>query len=212
VAGCAHVPPEAVKLSYQIGQDLPRLHESYDSLVHQRFEDFRARRKAYLDEVWTPDFLPRWIEKGRLVDVANGTVVWSFDTASFVRPTPGQERSQLLSTISEWSAQAVGKVEKKRKELLDPLDQDEKELRRQVQEAFTRVVQANAYITAHLQSLRDVEEAQDEALKALGIKDLRDSINGALAKASDEAADGLDKVRKADGLIDKAKEAMNNIH
>ena len=171
VAGCAHVPPEAVKLSYQIGQDLPRLHESYDSLVHQRFEDFRARRKAYLDEVWTPDFLPRWIEKGRLVDVANGTVVWSFDTASFVRPTPGQERSQLLSTISEWSAQAVGKVEKKRKELLDPLDQDEKELRRQVQEAFTRVVQANAYITAHLQSLRDVEEAQDEALKALDIKD-----------------------------------------
>ncbi len=211
VAGCAHVPAEAVKLSYQVGQDLPRLHESYDNLIHERFEDFRARRKAYLEEVWAPDFLSRWIEKGRLVDIAKGTIVWSFDTASFIKPTPGNEKMQLLTTINEWSAQAVGKIEKKRKELLDPLDRDEKELRRQVQEAFTRVMQANAYITAHLQSLRNVEEAQDEALKALGIKDLRDSINKALAKASDEAAAGLDKVRKADGLVDKAKEAMNSI-
>ncbi len=171
VAGCAHVPPEAVQLSYQIGQDLPRLHESYDSLIHQRFEDFRARRRAYLDEVWTTAFLSRWIETGRLADVADGTVVWSFDTNSFVKPTPGQEKAQLLATINEWTGQAVGKLEKKRKELLDPLDHDEKELRRQVQDAFNRVVQANAYITAHLQSLRDVEQAQDEALKALDIKD-----------------------------------------
>src|SRR6267142_1829924 len=58
--GCAHVPKEAVQLSYQIGQDLPRLHESFDGLIRDRFEDFRAQRNAYVDDVWAPTFLARW--------------------------------------------------------------------------------------------------------------------------------------------------------
>jgi len=200
-AGCAHVPPEAVKLSYQIGQDLPRLHESYDQLIHDRFDDFRARRNGYVDEVWSPTFLSRWIERAKLVETAKGEVVWSFENKAFVAPTAGKEKVQLLATVREWSRQALAQIEKKRRSLLDPLDQDEQELRRQVREAFTRVIEANAYVTAHLASLRHVEEAQDEALQALRLKDLRDSINVSLTRASARAITGLEAVRKADSVV-----------
>jgi len=206
--GCAHVPPEAVQLSYQIGEDLPKLHASYDLLVQQRFEDLRRQRSAYVDEVWAPAFLARWIAAGRLVEVAQGSVVWSFESTAFVAPTTGKEKVELLSTVSEWANQAIAQISKKRAALLDPLDQQERDLRAKVAEAFSRVVQANAYITAHLESLQHVEQAQDEALKAFKLKDLRDEIDNTLAKVSDEAAKGLEKVREADGLLEKAKGSM----
>ena len=211
-AGCSHVPKEAVQLSYQVGQDLPRLHESYDALIQGRFADFRARRNAYVDEVWAPDYIRRWIENGRLVDVAKGGVVWSFDTGSFVPPTVGKEKTQLLATVQEWANAAVAEIANKRSELLGPLDKEEKELRALVAEAYGRVIQANAYITAHLASLQSVEQQQDEALKALQLKDLRDKIDAALAKASADAATGLDAVKKADGLLDKAGDARKRLH
>lgn len=206
--GCSHVPKEAVQLSYQIGQDLPRLYESHDNLIRATYENLRARRNAYVDDVWAPQMLASFIDKGKLVDTAAGRVVWSADTASFVAPTPGKEKVQLLSTVSEWARAAVAKIERKRKTVLEPLDREEAELRKQVQEAFARVIQANAYITAHLASLRGVEETQDEVLAALKLKELRDSINSALAKASEGAAAGLEQIRKADGLVDKGGDAL----
>jgi hypothetical protein len=211
-SACSHVPKEAVQLSYQIGQDLPRLHESYDALIHARFEDFKARRTAYVDDVWAPEYLSRWIVAGKLVDTAQGTLVWSFETTSFVSPSPGKEKAQLLATVHEWASVALDEIEAKRAELLEPLDRDEKALRKQVHDAFTRLIQANAYITAHLASVRNVEEQQDEVLKALSIKTLRDEIDAALMKASESAATGLDALRKADGLVDKAEKATQRLH
>ena len=207
--GCAHVPREAVQLSYQIGQDLPRLHESFDSLIHDRFEDFRAQRNGYVDEVWAPTFLGRWIEEGKLVAVARGETVWSFDTESFAAPTPGKAKAQLLATIQEWSQVAIAQIEMKRHSLIDPLDQEEDSLRSQVREAFTRMVQANSYITAHLASLKHVEDAQDEALQALRLKDLRDSIDRSLKQVSENARTGLEAVRRLDGLVEKASRHMS---
>ena len=203
--GCAHVPPEAVQLSYQVGQDLPQLHQAYDNLIHQHFEDLRMRRSAYVDEVWAPDFLRRWIAAGRLVEVAQGKAVWSFDKADFVTPTRDQP-VEMLATVREWSEQAIWQIEQKRRGLLDPLDKDEEQLRRVVKDAFTRVIQANAFITAHLASVRRVEQGQDQALKELGLKDLRDTIDNGLVAASDAAAKGLEEVRKADQLLDRATE------
>jgi len=135
--------------------------------------------------------------------------VWSFEAKSFVAPTPGKEDVQLLATVREWSDQAISQVERKRRALLDPLDQEEKEIRKQVAEAFSRVIQGNAYVTAHLASIRHVQDEADGDLQALRIKDLRDSIDSTLIGASNKAAAGLDIVRKADGLVDKAADASH---
>ena len=71
--------------------------------------------------------------------------------------------------------------------------------------SFANTSWANATITAHLNSLREVQEVQDQALQALHVKDLRDKINKALVTASDKAAGGLDKIKEADAKLEKLK-------
>ena len=95
-----------------------------------------------------------------------------------------------------------------RKGLLDPIDRDEKMLIASVDEAFARLVRANAIITAHLNSLRKVQEVQDEALKSLKLKDMRDKINQQLISASEKAADAIQKMQRAEKPLEKISDKL----
>jgi hypothetical protein len=106
---------------------------------------------------------------------------------------------------------AILVIEAKKKELMDPINNDEKALLLAVDEAFARTMRANATITAHLNSLRKVQEVQDEALKAMELKELRDQINQGLILSSEHAKDALEELKKAEGLIDQADEKKNTL-
>ena len=170
-----------------MGQNLAAVHESDRELIKQHFANIRQQRLDWLDDEWIPKFLGKFLVKGRLVDVATGKTVFDRDAAKFVDPTPGREKAQLLDSVQAWTEEAMIQIDKKRKEIVEPVDNDEKELLASVDEAFARLFRGNAAITAHLNSLRKVQGAQDDILKALDLKDLRQQINEQLAKASDKA-------------------------
>ena len=200
--GCSSVPKEVVELSYQIGTDLDVLHGSYDAMVVDRFNGFRAKREQYLEEEWIPMFLADFIKNGKLVETAKGSVVWSDEADDFVVPTPGREQAQLLATIREWSNAAIAEIRVKRSELIDPLNEQEISIRRDLDEAFTRIRTANTYITAHLNSIREVEEVQAQALDKIGLADIVRKLDVAIADVSKAADAGLQKIREADGFVD----------
>lgn len=206
VSACASVPPEAVELSYLVGRDIGKLQQSYDLLLEQRFEDYRAQRITYLEDVWAPAFIAEWIRDGRLVDTARGGVVYDESQDKFVAPTPGREQQQLLSTIYGWSDAAIFEINDKRASLLDPLDEQERQVRREARAAFDQLIRANALITAHLNSIREVQDFQNQALEALGIEDVVSSLNDSLVQVSNRARDGLDAIRRADGHLGRAIE------
>ncbi len=206
--GCSTVPKEVVELSYRMGDDISAVQKSYKILIHDHFESLRGERLRYLNEEWTPKYIRAWVEDGRLVDVAKGVVVWSEEKGDFVRPVAGKEEEGLLITIGFWSVAAIKEIEEKKTELLEPLNKQEDQLSSWVDEAFNRLYRGNATITAHLNSLRKVQEVQDDALAALNLKDLRDKINNELVTASDKAEAGLEAVRKADGLLGEAKKKL----
>jgi hypothetical protein len=210
-ASCASVPQESVELSHIIGKDLKALKASYDLLIQERFSDYRTRRIDYLENEWIPKFIDVWIKKGRLIDTAQGKVVFDEAQRKFVPPTGGQEQQQLLSTILSWSKSAIRQIEKKRAKLIDPLDAEEASIRAQAAKAFDQLIQANAVVTAHLSSIRDVKELQTQALETIGAKDLVDQLNKQLIALSNSAEAGMDEIRNADGLVDRASEVRNNI-
>lgn len=183
---CASVPKEAVELSYTVGEDIEAVHLSYRALISQHFQNLRAQANQFLDQQWTPSFLKDFIEKGEL-------------------QTYCQDRDPVkaFDGVSLWVEAAIEEIGKKRKGLLDPIDQDEKMLIASVDEAFARLVRANAIITAHLNSLRKVQEVQDEALKSLKLKDMRDKINQQFITASERAEDAIQKIQKAEKPIQK---------
>jgi len=202
ITSCGMVPKEVVELSYVAGKDLHSLHESYDKLIHQFFENLRSERREYLDNVWYPRFLENWKEDGELVGIAKGERIWSESDGKLIDTPVGSDPKESLKTLNDWVSYALYAYEVKEQKLLKSLNDQEEQLRTQVKQAFERMIMANATVTAHLNSLRKVQEVQDEVLKALDVKDLRDKINEGLINASVESAKGLDKIRVADAKID----------
>jgi hypothetical protein len=207
ICGCATVPKEAVELSYRIGADLKVLHHSYDSMIAQRFDEFRAARKAYLENEWIPIFLNDFIDRGRLIDIAKGEVVRV--DRQWVAPTPGQEEAQLLASVRGWSDAAVKRIDKKRAELLEPLDADEKAIRDDLRETFDRLGLANAHITAQMNSIRKVHEVQAQALDELGLKEVVARLDAAVIKISDKAEAGLREIRIEDNLLNETVDIVD---
>lgn len=208
VTSCAHVPKEVVELSYRMGQDITVVHASYRLLVHRHFEGLREQRVRYLTEEWAPRFISRWVEDGRLIDVATGKVIWSAEQEAFVPPNASTAQADLLQTVQFWAQAAIDELQEKRDTLLRPLNLAEDSLSRSVDEAFRQLYNGNSAITAHLNSLRKVQEVQNDLLAALDLKPLRDKIDSAIANASEEAQGALEAVRAADSLPAKAERLL----
>jgi len=194
LVGCASVPKEVVELSYVMGEDLVAVHESYVALIELHFDDLRTRTRDFLVNRWQPVYLRNFIQEGDLVGLATHAAP---DT--------------VLMGVKLWVDVALAEIQAKNHELLAPLDSQEQELLRAVNEAFDRLMTANAVITAHLNSIREVKEVQDDALKALGLRDLRDQVNQGLARASQLAEEGIQRTIEAEGLVDDAQAVRDEI-
>jgi hypothetical protein len=185
VAACATVPKEVVELSYVVGQDLKELHQSYRTLVRTHFDGLRAQTDQFLQTRWTPLWLKEFIADGELIQKVKGS-----------------DPVQVLEDVQLWTEVAIEEIQDKRRELIEPIDKDEQDLLTSVDEAFARVTVANSTITAHLNSLRQVQEVQDQALQALRLGDLRGKITDALVRASEKSKEALEKLAKVEGVVD----------
>jgi hypothetical protein len=209
LSGCGTVPKEAVDLSYQIGQDTEALHQSYRQLIKAHYQ--LSRR--IIEQEWTKTELPKIIKnavkEGRLTDVTAGKVVFDPATEKFVKPTPGTEFVQLEQTIQIWSKEVADIIAQNRAGILDPIDQEEAKLLGYVDTAFAQVARGNAAISAHLASLRKVQETQDSVLDKAGMKELRDQINNSLIKLSDDASKGTGRLSELSEKVESLKNKVN---
>jgi hypothetical protein len=210
-AACANVPQEAVDLSRLTGDNMAVLHESHRTLIKQHFANIRQQRLVWIDDVWAPRFIQKWIAEGRLVDLATGKIVFNEARDEFVAPTRGQEQGQLLTSVHSWAQAAIEELEDKRKKLIAPVDKDELELLASVDEAFKVMFRGNAAVTAHLNSLRKVQGAQDDILEALNLKSLRTKINQGLANASAKAALGKEEMDELNADLEKTKPRIEQL-
>ena len=195
IASCSTIPKEAVELSYVVGQDLSSVQLSYNSLIDQFYENLINQRREYLDKIWYPEFLSIWRDDGELLAIAKKEKIFSVDEDQLI-PTPnGTSEKEHLETLNDWVQFALYAYESKEQDLVEPLENEKKHLKENVNTAFLRLITANATITAHLNSIREVQEVQDEVLEALNIRDIRDEVNSVLSDASNKAQEELDKIK-----------------
>ena len=175
--GCASVPEESVELSYIIGNDLEIIRQSYTDLIQQHFKSLRTQINTSIDKVYIPSFISSFAAKGKLAQHA---------------------KNNRTDLVEAWARVAINRIERERIKRLAPIDMQEKELMVSVDEAFDRVIRANATLTAHLNSIQKVNAAQDELLASFKLKDIRGKINTGLANASvkaDKIAADIDKLK-----------------
>ena len=192
LSGCATVPKEAVSLSYAIGEDLAELHTGYRNTVQFSFEMIRKRGLYAIDNTWTPVFLKEFIDSGGLIDAAKND---QFDRVEF------------------WARLAIEQIEEQRRSFLDPLQIKEDALLSQIDEAFGRVIRANATVTALVSSVKNVQDLQDKVLDEFGVKALRDTINNGIIDASNFAEEKTKAIQDLTKKIEdrtQAKEEEEN--
>lgn len=183
---CASIPPEVVELSYVIGTDVEALQDSYRTLVRIHFDGLRQHASTFIDTRWQQTYLKNFIVDGGLVALATDN-----------------DESEVLRGVGLWTRIAIEEIESKRRELIDPIDRTEKEVIIEIDRAFGQVIRANAVVTAHLNSLREVQEVQDDILNLVDAKDLRDSITSALIDASRATDKAIRDIEVADQVIDQ---------
>jgi len=209
LGGCATIPQETIELSYVMEENIVALKMSYILLVNTHFDLLEKIRIDYLEKEWIPVFIADWISDGRLIDMATGKVIWSPEHSDFVQPQKGLEMQGLLISTTSWSIAAIEQIEEKRKELINPLEVQRKELLGIIEDGFDRLLRSNIAITAHLSSIQKVKEFQNKTFDSLKIGDLQKEINKQLHIISEYADQGLDAIKKADGFFIQSSKNFN---
>ncbi|MCG9655166.1 hypothetical protein [Vibrio vulnificus] len=196
-ACAASIPKEVVELSYKMDKDMTHIEQSYMDLVRQHIAVLKKQREDYLYNEWVPTLLEDWIVEGMLIEMAQGKVIYDDQVGSFVSVnTP--DRVAQLNGVKEWALVATEEIEAKRRELITPLENAESAMLTDIRQSFSLMKQGNQTITAHLNSIREVQDVQNELLENVDLEQLRNSINQKLSELSNQASQGLDKVRELD--------------
>ena len=206
IYGCsATVPKEVVELSYKMEQDLTQIQATYITLITQHVKFLKNQRQDYLENEWIPEYLESWIEDGQLIGMANGNIEYDEKTDEF-KPISKPNKKTQLRGVYLWADGAIFEIQEKRKELIDPLEIAEKKLIKNVNESFSLMLEQNKTITAHLNSIRKVQDVQNDLLSKVKLDGLRDQINSQLSELSDKSSKGLKQIRKIDEKITKYTE------
>lgn len=194
-SGCARVPSQAVVLSRTVGQRLVDLQTSHEAFVKAYFQATRARLEDFLVNQWTPTFLGNFVEKSDLMNQLEN-----------VQPLTGEQKAKLVASLQaaaispsdqtkvlqaisnalggpdrgklvlQFSKAAMKEIEAKKKSLLNPIDELERQTLTELAKSYTQLQEAQSTVTAHLSSVSKVTEEQDKVLKQLGVLQQRDAI------------------------------------
>ncbi|MGF1842201.1 hypothetical protein L4C39_03275 [Vibrio clamense] len=186
--GCTtKLPAEVVTLSSSMEKQLLSLQKSHVTLVQTYFQMVRQQREGWIQTTWLQEYLKTFIKTGQLEETVRGEVVWDDVNKRFVAPRAPYEDVQKFDTLMIWTGQVQKQLAKKRAELIDPLHIQEQELLAKVNAAYAQLIANNATITAHLVSIKDVEDVQTRLLNKAGIDGLNEDITKTFSNISEES-------------------------
>ena len=211
LSACDVVPKEAVTLSNTVGRDLEEVHRAHRDLAELHFSRIEDDINRFIDQTYRPAFVKKFAEEFRLAERVNQIVQ--------------QDPDKLLPVLTRFVETAVNRTEKKRAELLGPIQVQKQTVIEEIDNAHRQIQAAQAIVTGHLASVRNVREVQNELLTKVGLGDLREKIATKTAdistkvagfiKTGEEIESGVDtiagKIAGIDAEIDKLKEAVTSI-
>lgn len=202
LTGCTtKLPAEIVTLSSSMEQQLLSSQKSHITLVQSYFQVVRKQREDWIQTVWLQEYLKTFIKTGKLEETVKGEVVWDPLNKKFVTPKSPYQEVQKFDTLMVWTTQVQKQLAIKRLELIAPLDNQEQELIAKVNVAYAQLLANNATITAHLVSIKDVEDMQTRLLDKAGLEGLNDDITKAFSKISEESNKLNQKLSEANSKL-----------
>lgn len=214
ISSCSSVPKETVTLSRTIGNDLRELEKSHTNSVNILFTKINDDIDNFIDEVYTP-YIINYVLKAEYSSYQDGEGSIYASMVNAANNNSKKTSAKVLDDMSQFLIAAKNQIESKRKELQMPINTQRTEVINSITNSYQNVIYANSTITGHLESIRKVKEAQDEAASMLGVENANERVNEQLLEISDKVSGAVLKAKeidlKSDEAYDKLKEIINKI-
>ena len=189
LGGCATIPSEAPELSAQLGTRISSLEAAHQRLLQQFFDDKRRRVDEFVQEVWVPVFAQEFFADAKVNAIWNQVV-------------QSQDPKDRLKFITIVGPKLQEKINKKRVELIQPLDDIESTIRNKLKSEYDQTRAINNTLTAFLVTASKVEENRKRYMEMVGVTDKE------VDKFVDETDQAVsDLVGAASRIEDRAKDA-----
>lgn len=196
MTGCASIPPEAPELSAELGNRISAIEDGNISLLHRFFDQKRREVDKFIETEWVPAFAEEFFSNPKMADNWN-TIVREND------------KEQRLLFIVKTGPKLQKMINKKRLELIQPLDDLERRVEKNIRDEYSQARAMNNSITSFLLSASKVAENRNRYLEMAGVTDA--AIGKIIDGTDDAVSDLLEKARGAGTKIDRAKKYLETI-
>lgn len=196
ISGCATIPPEAPSLSSELGKRISALESANLTLLNRYFDQKRVEVDRFIQEVWLPEFASELFQKPFMSNAWNVIV-------------SENDKKQRLMFLIKTGPKLQEAVNKKRVELIQPLDELERIIASNIKAEYEQARGINNSITSFLLSAAEVAENRDRYLEMVGVTD---SKLATLIDRTDTAVSGLlVEGRKASNKTDSVNKFVEKI-
>lgn len=203
LVGCVSIPPEAPKLSGELGKRINSIEGANIKLLNRFFDQKRKDVDDFISEEWTPLFAKKIFSNPHI------SKIWNI----IVNEDNKEDRLDFLIKIGP---KLQKKINEKRLELIAPIDQLEKTIERAIRTEYTQARAINNSISSLLISASEVTENRDRYLEMIGVTDNKigniiDKTDGIVSNLLSKAEGTPSKVDKAKAFIKKMKSLRDSI-
>lgn len=203
LVSCATIPRQSAQLSEELGKTISNIEQSHLQLLHGFFDQKRAVVDTFITRTWTPHFSEVFFSNPAIEKI------WDEIVSSGSKP-------DRLKFLTQAGPQLVQQIDLKRQELVQPLNELEKELEQQIRAEYNTAKSINNTLTSFLYSASKVEENRAKYMEMLGITDSKisdaldqtDRIVQQLVKGGEKTLSGMDQVNS---YLSKLEEIKNKL-
>ncbi len=194
--GCISIPKQAPVLSEEIGKRVASVEQSHINLLHVYFDEKRSELDDFISKTWIPEFAKNVF--------ANPTVESKWN--EIVSSNDIQQRMDFIIQLGTGMQE---KINAKRLELVQPLNDIEQKLEQEIRDSYTSIKSANNAITSYLNSAVKVDENRNKYLSMFGITE--DKINNTIDKVDSFVSDLTDKAETVQQQEEKVEEYLQKL-
>ena len=207
---CISVPKETVKLSSVIGTDLKVLENSHTTMVGLFYNEIINNINGFIEDVYAP-FIINYVLKKEL-DSYHNSQPSIFEAIEDAATKGGKTNTEkAYNDMSDFLKAARTQIEKKRNELLVPIQKQRDSIILNIKISYGNTILASSSVTSYLQSISSLKESQNEVLSVIGLKGKTEELTNTLLKMSDVTKSLLTKGKEIDIKSDDAYNKMKTL-
>jgi hypothetical protein len=220
--GCVSAPRATVEVAEIADQQIAEMHASHEKFVRLYYDKLRDDVDRFMEQRWIPQFLSNVVEgkveQGKKfradLDKAYKLVTLDWETViqtggikdqdvremvrSAVEKLTTHENAVLGIVLLDFSKGAQEQINKQRKSLMRPINQQEAYVLDQLRTGYADLLRSSAAIKGYLASVVTVVEQREAIYQKLGVLETQGKVVDTATQLSDVAVRALNATEDAD--------------